>query len=299
MKLLDNKLDTLLAVNEFRSYTTASKFLNLTQPAVSQHISQLEKEFEITIFKKGVNPLILTNEGEILVKYAKRMKNISNTLCNKIAEEKSGPRLIRVGITHSLEGNAVPEIFANIARNNPRTTIKIYSDDIKNLYDKLATYEIDLAIIEGKINSSKFSKVLLDTDHVMAVMSKDNPLANKSVITISDIQKQKLILRHSRSLTRSLFAENLERNNLSFDDFSVLIEIDNTATIKDLVSKNIGISVLPKSVCISDIKGQKIVAKPIKDMDMTTQINLIYNKNFFDEKVLTNIMEAYEKFLNR
>ena len=74
MKLLDNKLDTLLAVSEFRSYTTASKFLNLTQPAVSQHIAQLEREFEIKIFKKGLNSLILTTEGEILVKYAKRMK---------------------------------------------------------------------------------------------------------------------------------------------------------------------------------------------------------------------------------
>ena len=226
-------------------------------------------------------------------------KNISNTLCNKIVEEKSGPRLIRVGITHSLEGNVVPEIFASIARKNPRTTIKIYSDDIKNIYDKLSTYEIDLAIVEGKISNTKFSKVLLDSDHVMAIMSKDNPLAKKSVVTIQDIQNEKLILRHSRSATRSLFAENLERNNLSLDDLSVLIEIDNTATIKDLVSKNIGISVLPKSVCVNDIKSKKLVAKPIKDMDMTTQIYLLYNKNFFDEKVLQNIINTYEKSVNK
>ncbi|MCQ2802034.1 MAG: LysR family transcriptional regulator, partial [Bacilli bacterium] len=63
MNLLDNKLETLLAVSEFKSFTTASKILNLTQPAVSQHISQLEKEFNIKIFNKTSAGLIPTKEG--------------------------------------------------------------------------------------------------------------------------------------------------------------------------------------------------------------------------------------------
>lgn len=299
MNLLDSKLDTLLAVNEYKSFTIAAKELNLTQPAVSQHIANLESEFDIKIFKKTGTTLLLTNEGEILVKYARRMKAISKELESKLQEERSGPSLLRVGITHSLEGNVLPEVFANIASQNSRTTIKIYSDDIKNLYDKLSNYEIDLAIIEGKMNVSKFSKVLLDTDHVMLIMSKENPLAKKPIVTIEDIKKQNLIFRHSKSATRSLFLDNLERINVLIDELSILLEIDNTATIKDLIKKNKGVAVLPKSICMNEIKSKTLVAKPIKDMDLTTEINLVYNKKFFSEEIIKAIINAYENILDK
>ena len=294
MNLLDNKLETLLAVSEFKSFTTASKILNLTQPAVSQHISQLEKEFNITIFNKTSNGLILTKEGEILVKYARRLKALSKEALTKISDEKKEARLIRVGITHSLEGNLITQVFAEMAKNNKNTTIKIYSEDIKNLYDKLNNYELDLAIVEGKVTSSKLSKTLLDTDSVMVVMSKDNPLAKKSIITISDVQKEKLILRHSKSATRSLFMSNLYQIGMSLDDFVTMLEIDNTSTIKDLIKQNIGISVLPKSVCLNEIKNKTLVVKPIQDLDMTAEINLLYNKQAVDENILQQIIDIYE-----
>ena len=294
MNLLDNKLETLLAVSEFKSFTTASKILNLTQPAVSQHISQLEKEFNIKIFNKTSAGLVATKEGEILIKYARRLKALSKEAMTKISDEKKEARLIRVGITHSLEGNLIPQVFAEMAKNNKNTTIKIYSDDIKNLYDKLNTFELDLAIVEGKITSSKFSKTLLDTDSVMVVMSKDNPLANKSIITIQEVQKEKLILRHSKSATRSLFAANLFELGMSLDDFKTMLEIDNTSTIKDLVAQNIGISVLPKSVCLNEIKNKTLVAKPIQDLHMTAEINLLYNKQIVDENILKQIIDTYE-----
>lgn len=294
MNLLDNKLETLLAISEFKSFTTASKFLNLTQPAVSQHISQLEKEFSIKIFNKTSAGLVLTKEGEILVKYARRLKALSKEALAKIGDEKKEARLIRVGITHSLEGNLIPQVFAEMAQINKNTTIKIYSDDIKNLYDKLNTFELDLAIVEGKITSSKFSRTLLDTDSIMVVMSKDNPLANKSIITIEDVKKEKLILRHSKSATRSLFASNLFQLGMSLDDFRTMLEIDNTSTIKDLVKQNIGISVLPKSVCLNEIKNKTLVAKPIQDLQMTAEINLLYNKQTVDENILKQIIDIYE-----
>lgn len=294
MNLLDNKLESLLAVSEFKSFTTASKILNLTQPAVSQHISQLEKEFNIKIFYKTSSGLIPTKEGEILIKYARRMMVLSKEAVTKINDEKKESRLIKVGITHSLEGNLIPQVFAEMTKNSKNTTIKIYSEDIKNIYDKLNTFELDFAIVEGKVTSSKFSKTLLDTDSVMVVMSKNNPLANKSIITINDVQKEKLILRHSKSATRTLFASNLLQLGLSFDDFKTILEIDNTFTIKDLVSQNIAISVLPKSVCLKEIKDKTLVVKPIQDIQMTAEINILYNKQIVDENILKQIIETYE-----
>ena len=55
--MIDNKIKTLLAVVELGSYTKAAEKLNLTQPAVSHHIHQMEQEFEIKIFYKDKKQL--------------------------------------------------------------------------------------------------------------------------------------------------------------------------------------------------------------------------------------------------
>jgi DNA-binding transcriptional LysR family regulator len=70
--MIDMKLYTLLAVVEFNSYTRAAEHLSLTQPAVTQHIKQLEKELNIKIFNRVENNLKPTNEGNIVIQYARR-----------------------------------------------------------------------------------------------------------------------------------------------------------------------------------------------------------------------------------
>ena len=60
------------------------------------------------------------------------------------------------------------------------------------------------------------------------------------------------------------------------------------------ITKNIGISILPKSVCLNEIKNKTLVAKPIQDLQMTTEINLLYNKQTVDENILKQIIDIYE-----
>ena len=71
--MLDAKLKTLLAVAEQRSFTKAGEKLSLTQPAVSHHIIQLEREFGSQLFIRGKCGLTLTAEGKVAVEYARKI----------------------------------------------------------------------------------------------------------------------------------------------------------------------------------------------------------------------------------
>lgn len=293
--MYDQKLKTLLTVYKTGNYTSAAKQLNLTQPAVSQQISQLENEYNIKIFNRYGNKITPTSYGTILINYAKRIIYTYKELDLKIMDEMKQMKSLSIGITHSLEGNIVPEVLATFASKNDGMKIKIISDSIKNLYEKLSTYEIDLAVIEGKINGEKLSKILLDTDSLVAVISNDNPLSKKSIVDINDLKKEKLILRSSKSATRNLFTSQLEVSNLSLDEFNVILEIDNTFSIKELVSKNIGVSILPKSICYHEFKDKRLTILPIKDMNMITEINLAFIKNTIDEIIVNDIVRTYKE----
>jgi len=295
--MIDPRLYTLLAVVENNSYTRAAEQLSLTQPAVTQHIKQLEKELDVRILNRVGKEIKPTNSGNIVIQYARRSIALYNRMKQSIMEEQRHVRRLTVGITHTAESNAVAEVLGRYCTKNPGTTITIISDSINNLYDKLRHYEIDLAVVEGKIQDENINSLLLDTDSLMLVVSNNNPLAKKSMVTINELKKQPLILRRPSSGTRNLFMAHLESINMSLDDFNIILEVDNIATIKDLIRRDIGVSILARSACLDELKKGKITVLPIENLSMIREINILYHSDFEHVDILDSIMKEYNKVI--
>ena len=291
--MLDPKIDTLLAVYDLKSFTKAAAELSLTQPAVSQHVKQLEEELDTKIFNRGEGELRLTAEGEIVIKYARRMKFLYQNLREALVDEKKHLTSLTVGVTHTEESNHMAEILAKYCNEKGDVRIKIISDTINNLYMRLKTYEVDIAIVEGKFADSNFNSIQLDTDSLVLAVSNSNPLAKKSIVTLNELKKEKMILRLPNSGTRNLFVSHLESNNASIDEFNVIMEVDNIATIKELIRHDLGVSILAKSACISEARKGKITILPVENLSMTRDINVIYHKDFEHIGILDGITRAY------
>ncbi len=295
--MIDVRLETLIKVAELKNFTKAAEELNLTQPCVSHHISSLEEELNVTIFNRQKNNIFLTNEGEIILKYAKRFQNLSTKLNQELIDYKSNITKLRIGLTHTSESNIMTEVLAKCVNIMSNLTITINTDTIKNLYDKLENYEIDIAIIEGKNPNNNLNSFMLDTDYLVCAMSNNNPLSKNGVITLNELKKEKLILRLPTSATRILFESTLESINESIDEFNIILEVDNIATIKDLVRKNLGISILPKSACMNEVKKKKMTILPIENLSMIRETNIIYPKNFSHIDILKTITKIYQETL--
>ena len=88
------------------------------------------------------------------------------------------------------------------------------------------------------------------------------------MVTLEDLKREKLILRLPSSGTRKLFESHLVSANESIDNFDIALEVDNIATIKDLVRKDLGVSVLARSACMDEIRKGKITSLPIENLSM-------------------------------
>lgn len=297
--MLSTKLKTLLAVTELQNFTKAAKQLSLTQPAISHHINQLEEELGVTLFLRAKGGLKLTAEGEIVVQYARRMAALYDKLKVDLANVEKQITRLNIGITHTAESNLTTEVLAKCSKESGDALngfgITIITDSINNLYTKLENYEIDLAIVEGTFTNPAFNSQVLDTDYLVCVMSNTNPLSRNSVITLKQLKKERLILRLPTSATRMLFESTLHSINDSLDGYNVAIEVDNIATIKDLVRKNLGVSILPKSACMKELRKNKMTALPIKNLNMIREIRIVYNKDFAHEYILQKIAKVYQE----
>lgn len=293
--MLGVKMETLLAVAEQKSFTKAAQALSLTQPAVSHHISQLEEELGATLFVRRRGALRLTAEGEIVVKYARRMKAQYAKLQSELQNVKTNLTQLRVGVTHTSESNLTAEVLARCSSQNRSLNITILTDTIKNLYDMLGNYEIDLAIVEGTPSNPAFHSLMLDTDYLVCVMSNNNPLARHAMVTLEELKRERMILRLPSSATRMLFESALKSAGDSMENFTVTIEVDNIATIKDLIRKDLGVSILPKSACMDELRKEKITALPIENLSMVRETRVVYNKDFLHTAILQDITQAYQE----
>ena len=293
--MIDVKIKTLLTLDSLGSYTKAAEALSLTQPAVSHHISQLEQELGAPLFLRGRGRLKLTPEGEIAVKYAKRIKGLYEKLQTELQYTQKNITKLRVGITHTSESNLTTEVLAKCSEQNDHLGITIITDTIKILYDMLANYELDLAIVEGKPNDPDLRSLMLDTDYLVCVMSNNNPLAKNAMVSLTELKSQRMILRLPTSATRMLFESTLESINDSIEHYNVSLEVDNIATIKDLIRKDMGVSILPKSACMDELRKKKITALPIENLSMVRETNVVYNKDFTHFDILQQITRTYQE----
>ena len=293
--MLDNKLLSLVAVYECGSFVGAAKRLSVTQPAVSQHIKALETELGVVIFDRVGGKLIVTKQGERVIRCAQKMIGLSNVLKQELSDGRYLRDRLTIGVTHTAESNPIAAALAKYCAENEGISIKLITNPIKDLYRMLKTYELDMAVVEGRKPDPSLKFILLDTDYLVLAVPAGHPLAKKNLVTLAELKRERLILRLPNSGTRSLFKAHLESNNMNVSDFNVILELDNVATIKDLIRRDFGVSILPKSVCLDEIKRGEIAVLPVENLSMVHEMNLACRSDFTETDILHDIVNAYNE----
>lgn len=293
--MLDNKLRTLLTLLSVGSYTKTADALHLTQPAVSHQVKQLEQEYGIQIFRKGKKGLNPTPEGEILIKYARRVQALDQGVRQELEDSRRHLRRLSVGITTTLGEYLVSQIFVDYCNEHPEVSINIYSDSLNHLHTMLSLYQLDLIIVEGAIQSESYVNVLLDTDFLCLAVSPQHPFATRTAVTLQELKRERFILRTQSAGTRTLFEEALLRQGENIRDFNIVIETDNITTIKELVSAGLGVTVMAHSACRQEERAGKLSLVPVENMNMPREINIVHRKDFEHAEILRDILAIYAR----
>ena len=290
--MIDLKIKTLLTVAEEKNFTKAANKLNLTQPAVSHQIKELEDELQEQLFIRKKGDIIPTPIGDIVLNYARKFVAMHNKMLDDI---KHNHKInIKLGITHTADSNKITEIIGSYLINNPGLSVTIITDTTNNLYKMVENYELDLAIVDNKKNV-KLNYLPLDTDYLVCVVNNNSPLAKKKIVTLKELKKENLILRLDSSYTRKLFESTLESINESINSFKIILELDNIETIKDLVRKDMGVSILAKNTCIDEVNRKKLTILPIENLSMVRKNYIIYTDYFNYIDNVKELINHYNK----
>jgi len=289
--MLDQRIYSFITLAKEGSFTKTAEVLNMTQPAISQHISSIEREFMIKLFHKNGRTLTITKEGAVLLKYCTRLESLDTSMHNAIDDLKKNSIHIDIGLTPTASESLVPTIIKTI-NEDQKTTLNIHINPIKELYERLDSYEYDFLIgdeLLGKQDDYIYTKIY--SDILVFIASTKIPIAETKNLSIDDLKNLPFILRNIKSTTRNQFTSYLLLHNDSIDNFNVNLEIESIPIIKELVSIDYGISLLPYIVCKKEIEEGKIKALDVKDFKIERTTYLIYRK----DSDIPNIIKGFAK----
>ncbi len=296
--MIDPKITTFIWAAKLNSFTKAAQMLNLTQPAVTQHIKQLEGHYKVNLFKKVGRQIHLTEEGELLFEYAKEIEAnslfIERTLHNKSALNKR----YNVGTTLTIGEFVLPHILGQykIQHENIDVIVHVYNTD-ENL-KRLTSGELDLSIVEGLFDKSRFKYKKMRDDELVLVASPASTFARKGKVSLEDVAYSgKLILRENGSGTRRVFENKMTEIGLSLADLKVYMEVGSIGAIKSLVQANLGYTVVSREAVKKEVREGLLVVVPIQGIKIMREFNFIFmdmSQNSFIQEFVEYIMNFGE-----
>ena len=286
--MLDFRTETFLTVCQTMNFTAAAKQLNITQPAVSQHIHFLEDQYHTSLFIYRNKQLFLTRSGEILRKHLLTMKNDEKAILEELKSNFTGIETLSIGVTMTIGEYAIVDKLANFLIHHPEINIHLHYDNTFQLLKLLDHGQISMAIVEGNYPKENYSHNKYSTEDYIAVCAASHHFFTDHPHTVNDLLYERLIVREKGSGTRNILEQSLIARGLHISDFIHYTQVENMHTIIDLLKKDCGISFLYKIAVENELQSGRLREISLDDFKMQHDFNIIWEKHsIYTDKYLS------------
>ncbi|AOY76654.1 selenium metabolism-associated LysR family transcriptional regulator [Clostridium formicaceticum] len=289
------QLESFVAIAKFKSFSKAADYLYLTQPTISSHIINLEKELKTTLINRTNKKISLTKAGEVLYDYAVNIINLKENAKFKLEEFKGKiTGNIEIACSTIPEQYIIPDIICKFNKAYPDVTFNMFHYDSKQVVEGILHGEIDFGMVGAKIAHSQLKYSELTNDEIVLVTPCGEPYDSfASEINIENILQENFIFRERGSGTRALLETTLKKHKVDIDDLKIIAYIENTEAIKQCIRKGLGVSFLSKHAIEDEVKHHLLKAFKIKDMELDRNFYLVCHKY----RSPSPLEDAFRKFV--
>jgi len=261
IKLLDKDLPvklewlrSFLAVAELESFTKAAKQLQLSQPAVSTHIRELEENLKVRLFEKIGSRIRLSHSGEAVAGEARAIVQGVRNLRDVAVESETGiGGLLNVGASTTPGNYVLPRILGEFERLYPNVRTHLVIGNSARILERLEANEVDLGAVGLNPPTDRFVTRPLCDDELVVFAPLSHPLARRRTqIPLSDLSRERFIVRESDSATRRLTEGWMASQKIA----PTVMELGCPETVKRAVAAGLGLGILTK-FAISPEAGER------------------------------------------
>ena len=280
-------LKVFTAVVDAGSMSAAAKTLHVSQPTVSQAVTELEKYYGVKLFERLSQKLYLTKEGELMLSFSRHIIDSFEQMeeAMKQAQEKTS---LRIGCSVTVGTCLINDILERAEKKMPQIHFSVVVANSSDIEQAILCNEVDIGIVEGIIESSELLTMPVCEDELVVVCAAAHPLAKEKSVTLDMLAGQEYISRESGSVERNQLEKLFEEHGLKLRRTFCST---NTEAIKNAVIRGRGIAVLSRRMIEKERAVGEIVILPIEGLHVTRNINFVIHKNKYLSKSIRMMQE--------
>lgn len=254
-------------VAETKNITKASEILNISQPAVTKHIKNLEEQLGNPLFIRTKKGVILNEYGEKIFLNVKQALNLLSESEKEISKYKSlNKGTIKIGISTTLARKYLLKYIKKFHETYPNIVIDIYTDATKDLIKQLKNGVIDIIISKFPQNrDNDLDYIYLDKTKYIFVANEEYSFLSNKTIPIKKLVNYPLLLQKTPSNSRDNIEKYLKENNIHIEP---KMNIASSNLLVDFIRLGYGIGYVTKLYVEEELKENKLFEiKVVPDTD--------------------------------
>jgi DNA-binding transcriptional LysR family regulator len=276
---------------ETESFTKAAQINQVTQSAVSQQISSLEKTFESLLIERSKKKFRLTREGQVFYNFSKQIIQDYEALFSKLQEIKeiiSGT--VRVATIYSIGLHDLPGYLKKFLKAYPTVNVHVEYRRANQVYDDVLSNVVDLGLVAYPVRDPNLEIIPLRKETLVLICSPDHPFAKENSIRLKQMVGQKFVGFEPDIPTRRAIDKVLKQHNVAVQH---VMEFDNIETVKRAVEIDAGVAIVPEGTVVQEVAKHTLSALKIEGANLHRPLAVIHKKS----KVLSPAMKEFVNVL--
>jgi DNA-binding transcriptional LysR family regulator len=251
--MLSTRHLVFMEVAHQKSFSKAAQELFISQPAVSTHVKGLEEQYKTKLFERKGLQIELTEAGQLLYGRLLTVKLIQQETefdISVIHDTQEATGMLNLGASTTAALYILPRVMSAFHREYPQVDISLLNRNSEIVLQALLDKEINIGVTEekGKLTNITYQSFL--KDQIVAVCSRDNPLARKKVYPLKDILNMPVAIRERGSGTLEAIKKGLLKSRIRLNDLKIKVRLGGTEALKNF---------LLESGCVGFLSTRSIV----------------------------------------
>ena len=269
------ELEVFLTVASERSFSRAAARLHRTQPAVSQAVRRLEDELNERLFDRSSKGGILTEAGQILLDYARRLirlKDEAETVMHDLQKLRRG-RVV-IGANEAAVHVLLP-IVSLFRESHPDAHIEVQRIPARQIASEVLNRSLDFGVLTFQPVERGLASVAIGIDDLVLLTHPNHPLARREEVSMEEFGRQIVIAHNDPSPARERVLRLSEQRHAPIN---IQISFPSLDGIKRAVEMNLGVALLPRRCALAEIGRKQLVAVRVPKLRLPRQVRLVYRR---------------------
>ncbi len=284
-------LKVFICVCKHCNMTKAAEELFIAQPAVSNTIAEIEKNYNVKLFERINKRLFLTDEGKGLLIKAQEAVTAFEEFEEQALNSSKKP-LLKIGSSLTIGKQKLPWLLRKLKENFENIDFQISINQTSIIESKILNGSLDFAFIQGKPSDPNIDSKLVDCNTLIAVCGKKYDMPD--TITLKELCDYDLLLREDESVSREFLDHIFALKNIVVTP--IMESISNQALIS-AAAQNLGVTIMPESMLTRQLASGAIRKITISDYEFARNSYLIYHKDKSFNSVKKDIFDfSYKNY---